>query len=62
MLLLHGTPETHLMWNRLAPRLAERFTVVATDLRGYGESRTPPSTPDPRPLERGRTGGGLVRA
>ena len=38
LLLLHGIPETHLMWRHLAPELAERFTVVATDLRGYGRS------------------------
>ncbi len=49
VLLLHGIPETHLMWHRVAPRLAERFTVVATDLRGYGNSGTPPSTPDHAP-------------
>jgi haloacetate dehalogenase len=49
VLLLHGMPETHLMWHRVAPRLAERFTVVATDLRGYGDSGTPPSTPDHAP-------------
>lgn len=46
VLLLHGIPETHLMWHRVAPQLAERFTVVATDLRGFGDSRTPPSAPD----------------
>ncbi len=49
VLLLHGMPETHLMWHRVAPRLAERFTVVATDLRGFGDSGTPPSTPDHGP-------------
>ncbi|MGR6317491.1 alpha/beta hydrolase [Micromonospora soli] len=49
VLLLHGMPETHLMWHRVAPRLAERFTVVATDLRGFGDSGTPPSTPDHTP-------------
>jgi haloacetate dehalogenase len=37
------------MWHRVAPRLAERFTVVATDLRGFGDSGTPPSTPDHAP-------------
>ncbi|NUR27515.1 MAG: alpha/beta hydrolase [Catenulispora sp.] len=41
VLLLHGIPETHLMWHRVVPALAERFTVVATDLRGYGASGTP---------------------
>ena len=49
VLLLHGMPETHLMWHRVAPRLAERHTVVATDLRGYGDSGTPPSAPDHAP-------------
>jgi len=49
VLLLHGIPETHLMWHRVAPQLAERFTVVATDLRGFGASGTPPSTPDHAP-------------
>ncbi|HYG91916.1 MAG TPA: alpha/beta hydrolase [Azospirillum sp.] len=38
LLLLHGFPQNHAMWHRLAPALAERFTVVAADLRGYGES------------------------
>lgn len=41
LLLLHGYPQTHVCWHRLAPRLAERFTVVATDLRGYGASSRP---------------------
>jgi haloacetate dehalogenase len=49
ILLLHGIPETHLMWHRVAPDLAKRFTVVATDLRGYGSSSAPPSTPDHAP-------------
>jgi len=49
LLLLHGIPETHLMWHAVAERLAERFTVVATDLRGFGDSGTPPSTPDHAP-------------
>jgi haloacetate dehalogenase len=49
VLLLHGIPETHLMWHRVAPRLAEHFSVVATDLRGYGDSGTPPTTPDHAP-------------
>lgn len=49
LLLLHGFPETHLMWRIVAPRLAREFTVVATDLRGYGDSGTPPSRPDHAP-------------
>jgi haloacetate dehalogenase len=44
LLLLHGNPQTHLCWHRIAPRLAERFHVVAADLRGYGDS----TGPDPR--------------
>ena len=38
LLLLHGHPQTHAMWHRVAPRLAEHFTVVMMDLRGYGDS------------------------
>ena len=41
LLLLHGHPQTHLTWHKIAPRLAERFTVVAADLRGYGDSSKP---------------------
>src|SRR5260370_8348104 len=43
LLLLHGHPQTHRIWDRCAARLAEHFTVVATDLRGYGASAKPPS-------------------
>ncbi|MCW5700412.1 MAG: alpha/beta hydrolase [Rhodospirillales bacterium] len=43
LLLLHGYPQTHVIWHKIAPRLAERYTVVATDLRGYGDSGKPPS-------------------
>ncbi|MET7947727.1 alpha/beta hydrolase [Micromonospora sp. NPDC005324] len=49
VLLLHGIPETHLMWHRVAPRLAENYTVVATDLRGWGDSGKPPSSSDHEP-------------
>lgn len=42
LLLLHGHPQTHLTWHKVAPALAERFTVVATDMRGYGDSAKPP--------------------
>ncbi len=41
LLMLHGYPQTHAMWHRIAPRLAERFTVVCSDLRGYGDSSKP---------------------
>ena len=46
LLLLHGYPQTHVMWHSSAPRLAERFTVVAADLPGYGESFRPVPTAD----------------
>jgi haloacetate dehalogenase len=46
LLLLHGYPQTHLMWRKLAPRLAGEFTVVVPDLRGYGDSSKPPAGPD----------------
>ena len=41
LLLLHGYSETHLMWHRVAPRLAQDFTVVAADLRDYSDSSKP---------------------
>jgi len=46
LLLLHGYPQTHLMWRKLAPRLAIEFTVVVPDLRGYGDSSKPPAGSD----------------
>nr|WP_256354093.1 alpha/beta fold hydrolase [Variovorax sp. dw_308] len=41
LLLLHGHPQTHVIWHRLAPMLAQRFTLVMMDLRGYGDSSRP---------------------
>ncbi len=46
LLLLHGYPQTHVMWHKVAPRLAEHFTLVLTDLRGYGDSVGPPPLTD----------------
>lgn len=43
LLLLHGHPQTHAMWHRVAPALAGRFTLVMMDLRGYGDSDRPPA-------------------
>ena len=43
LLLLHGYPQTHAMWHRIAPALARRYTVVCADLRGYGDSSKPPT-------------------
>ena len=52
VLLLHGHPRTHVTWHKVAPLLAERFTVVCPDLRGYGKSSKPPTTPDHRPYSK----------
>jgi haloacetate dehalogenase len=46
LLLLHGYPQTHVIWHRIAPGLARDFTVVAPDLRGYGDSGKPPGGQD----------------
>jgi pimeloyl-ACP methyl ester carboxylesterase len=40
------------MWHKVAPRLAQEFTVIATDLRGYGDSAKPPSAPDHEPYSK----------
>ena len=45
VMLIHGFPQTHVMWHRVAQQLAERFTVVAMDLRGYGWSSAPAGDP-----------------
>lgn len=46
LLLLHGFPQTKAIWRHIAPQLAKRFSVVVTDLRGYGASSKPAGTPD----------------
>jgi len=46
ILLLHGYPETHVCWHQVAPILAKRFTVVCSDLRGFGDSAKPPGDPE----------------
>lgn len=46
LLLLHGYPQTHVIWHKVAQQLAERYTVVCADLRGYGDSSKPPGLPD----------------
>jgi haloacetate dehalogenase len=52
VLLLHGHPQTHAMWHRIAPRLAQRYTVVCADLRGYGDSSKPLTDPDHEPYSK----------
>ncbi|MDX2007687.1 MAG: alpha/beta hydrolase [Meiothermus sp.] len=46
LLLLHGYPQTHTIWHRVVPYLVEHFTVVVSDLRGYGDSSKPVGSPD----------------
>jgi haloacetate dehalogenase len=60
LLLLHGYPQTHVMWHRVAPLLAQEFTVVACDLRGYGESSRPPTTVDHWPYTKRAMASDLV--
>ncbi len=52
LLLLHGFPETHLMWRGVAPLLIDRFTVICADLRGYGRSGCPTSSSDHSPYSK----------
>ena len=46
VLLLHGYPQTHAMWHKVAPELARDYAVVCPDLRGYGDSSKPKGLPD----------------
>jgi haloacetate dehalogenase len=62
LLLLHGYPQTHLMWHAVAPRLAEHFRVVAADLPGYGDSFRPPVSADHTPHSKRALAGDLVAA
>ena len=52
MLLLHGYPQTHAIWHKVAPGLARDYTVVCADLRGYGDSSKPRGVPGSRPSTR----------
>ena len=62
LLLIHGYPQTKAMWHKIAPALAERFTVVATDLRGYGASSRPPAGDDHTAYSKRRMAADLVEA
>jgi haloacetate dehalogenase len=61
VLLLHGHPRTHVTWHRVAPLLARDFTVVCPDLRGYGQSSKPPTTPDHAPYSKRAMAGDCAR-
>ena len=52
VLLLHGYPQTHVMWRRVAPALAGAFTLVIPDLPGYGNSAAPEATADHAPYNK----------
>lgn len=52
LLLLHGYPQTYAMWHAVAPKLAHTYHVICPDLRGYGDSSKPPSTPDHSPYSK----------
>jgi haloacetate dehalogenase len=60
MLLLHGYPQTHLIWRHVAPKLAPSFAVVAPDLKGYGDSDAPPPAPDSANYSKRALAGELV--
>ena len=62
LLLLHGYPQTHAIWHKVAPRLAGRFTVVAPDLRGYGDSGKPPTDARHEPYSKREMAKDLVAA
>lgn len=60
LLLLHGYPQTHVMWHEVAPRLTHSFHVICPDLRGYGDSSKPPSTADHYPYSKRAMGQDMV--
>lgn len=60
LLLLHGYPQTHAMWHRLAPKLAKHFSLVIADLRGYGESSVPTSDEEHYTYSKRAMGGDMV--
>ena len=60
VLLLHGYPQTHAIWHRVAPRLAQRYNVVASDLRGYGDSGKPATAADHAPYSKRAMAGDQV--
>jgi haloacetate dehalogenase len=62
LLLLHGFPQTHLMWRSVAPLLARRFTVICPDLRGYGRSGCPASRADHAPYAKRAMANDMVSA
>lgn len=62
LLLLHGYPQTHVLWHKVAARLKDRFTIVAADLRGYGDSAKPAGGDDHAAYSKRAMAGDLVAA
>lgn len=60
LLLLHGNPQTHAMWWKIAPTLVQSYEVIAADLRGYGASQKFPATPDHAPYAKREMAADLV--
>lgn len=60
LLMLHGMPQTHCMWHRIAPDLARTHTVICPDITGYGQSYKPPATPDHAPYAKRAMAGDLI--
>lgn len=52
LVMLHGMPQTHYMWHKIAPSLAADYTVICPDITGYGQSSKPPATPDHAPYSK----------
>lgn len=52
LMLVHGHPHTHIIWRKVAPLLTQKYTVILPDLRGYGDTDKPESTPDHRPYSK----------
>jgi haloacetate dehalogenase len=61
ILLLHGYPQTHVMWHKIADQLADQYTVVASDLRGYGDSSKPVSNEIHEPYSKRATGNDQIQ-
>ncbi|GGX67255.1 hydrolase [Tateyamaria omphalii] len=61
LLLLHGYPQTHVMWHKVAPVLAQDFTIVAADLRGYGASSKPLTDTDHMPYSKREMASDMVQ-
>src|SRR5262249_56772485 len=62
LLLLHGHPQSNVMWHRVAPAQAQRFTLVIADLPGYGWSAAPPAQPDHAPYTKRAMAQAMVEA